>query len=132
MPAPRPRLTPPPQEDPARCEVACVHPQAVARARGAQPDERTLGRAAALLKAVSDPTRLRLLTALGTGELCVCDLAAVAGTSESAVSHQLRLLREQQLVAPRREGRVVYYRLADDHVTGLLGNVLEHVGHTAP
>lgn len=132
MPAPRPRLNPSPPQDPDRCEVACVHPQAVARARAAQPDEDTLGRAAALLKAVSDPTRLRLLTALGTGELCVCDLAAVAGTSESAVSHQLRLLRDQQLVAPRREGRVVYYRLADAHATGLLGNVLEHVGHTTP
>ncbi|WP_034386243.1 helix-turn-helix transcriptional regulator [Deinococcus sp. YIM 77859] len=115
--------------DHAACEVSCVHPQAVARARAAQPDERTLTRAAALLKAVSDPTRLRLLTALGTGELCVCDLAAVVGTSESAVSHQLRLLREQNLVAPRKEGRVVYYRLADAHVTGLLGNVLDHVGH---
>ncbi|MBB5235701.1 ArsR/SmtB family transcription factor [Deinococcus budaensis] len=132
MPTARPPLNVSPPEDPDRCEVACVHPQAVARARAAQPDEGTLARAAALLKAVSDPTRLRLLTALGTGELCVCDLAAVAGTSESAVSHQLRLLRGQQLVAPRKEGRVVYYRLADDHVAGVLGNVLEHVGHTAP
>ncbi|WP_103130645.1 ArsR/SmtB family transcription factor [Deinococcus aerius] len=118
--------TPPRDET---CEVTCVHPQAVARARAAQPDEGALARAAALLKAVSDPTRLRLLTALSTGELCVCDLAVIAGTSESAVSHQLRLLREGHLVAPRREGRVVYYRLADAHVTGLLGNVLEHVGH---
>ncbi|MEW6421320.1 MAG: metalloregulator ArsR/SmtB family transcription factor [Deinococcota bacterium] len=110
------------------CEVTCVHPQAVIRARAAQPDEAALSRAAALLKAVSDPTRLRLLTALGTGELCVCDLALIAGTSESAVSHQLRLLREQNLVLPRKEGRVVYYRLADAHVTDLLRNVLEHVG----
>ena len=125
-------MTVPPLPDADACEVSCVHPEAVARARAAQPDEGTLARAAALLKAVSDPTRLRLLTALGTGELCVCDLAAVAGTSESAVSHQLRLLRDQQLVAPRKEGRVVYYRLADDHVAGVLGNVLEHVGHTAP
>lgn len=121
-------MTVPPLPDADACEVSCVHPEAVARARAAQPDDEALGRAAALLKAVSDPTRLRLLTALGTGELCVCDLAAVAGTSESAVSHQLRLLREQNLVAPRREGRIVYYRLADGHVSALLGNVLEHVG----
>ncbi|MEF2280323.1 metalloregulator ArsR/SmtB family transcription factor [Deinococcus sp. YIM 134068] len=123
MSAPLPRLP-----DVDTCEVPCVHPEAVARARAAQPGDDALTRAATLLKAVSDPTRLRLLTALGTGELCVCDLAAVAGTSESAVSHQLRLLRGQNLVAPRKEGRIVYYRLADAHVSGLLGNVLEHVG----
>ena len=111
------------------CEVSGVHPEAVARAQAAQPAPDTLERMAALLKAVSDPTRLRLLSALGTGELCVCDLAVIAGTSESAVSHQLRLLRGQNLVAPRKEGRVVYYRLADAHVSALLRNVQAHVAH---
>lgn len=116
-------------QDTDLCEVSSVHPEAVARAQAAQPAPDTLERMAALLKAVSDPTRLRLLLALGTGELCVCDLAVIAGTSESAVSHQLRLLRGQNLVAPRKEGRVVYYRLADPHVTALLRNVLDHVAH---
>lgn len=111
------------------CEVSGVHPEAVARAQAAQPAPDTLERMAALLKAVSDPTRLRLLSALGTGELCVCDLAVIAGTSESAVSHQLRLLRGQHLVAPRKAGRVVYYRLADAHVSALLRNVQDHVAH---
>lgn len=116
-------------QDTDLCEVSSVHPEAVARAQAAQPAPDTLERMAALLKAVSDPTRLRLLLGLGTGELCVCDLAVIAGTSESAVSHQLRLLRGQNLVAPRKEGRVVYYRLADAHVTALLRNVLDHVAH---
>ena len=114
------------------CEIPCVHPEAVARVRAALPDTGGVEDATALLKVIADPTRFRILTALNVEELCVCDLAAVVGISESAVSHQLRLLRDQQLVLPRKEGRVVYYRLADDHVTGLLGNVLEHVGHTTP
>ena len=112
------------QED--ACEVRCVHPEAVQRAKEAMPDGACVDDASALLKAVSDPTRLRLLSALSTGELCVCDLAAVVGTSESAVSHQLRLLRAHRLVAFRKEGRVVYYRLLDHHVTVLIGSALEH------
>ena len=108
------------------CEVSCVHPEAVQKAREAMPDGRCVDDASALLKAVADPTRLRLLSALSTGELCVCDLAAVVGTSESAVSHQLRLLRAHRLVAFRKEGRIVYYRLLDHHVTVLIGSALEH------
>ncbi len=112
------------QED--ACEVSCVHPDAVQKARSAMPDERYVDDASALLKAVADPTRLRLLSALNTGELCVCDLAAVVGISESAVSHQLRLLRAHRLVTFRKEGRVVYYRLLDHHVTVLIGSALDH------
>ena len=77
---------------------------------------------------MADPTRLRLLSALNTGELCVCDLAAVVGISESAVSHQLRLLRAHRLVAFRKEGRIAYYRLLDHHVTVLIGSALDHAG----
>ncbi|WP_293914448.1 metalloregulator ArsR/SmtB family transcription factor [Deinococcus sp.] len=109
------------------CEVTCVHPEAVERARLALPDQRDVDDASALLKAVADPTRLRLLSALNTGELCVCDLAAVVGISESAVSHQLRLLRAHRLVTFRKEGRIAYYRLLDHHVTVLIGSALEHV-----
>ncbi|WP_424952807.1 ArsR/SmtB family transcription factor [Deinococcus sp.] len=109
------------------CEVNCVHPAEVERARTATPDLRGVEEASALLKAVADPTRLRLLSALKTGELCVCDLAAVVGSSGSAVSHQLRLLRAHRLVTFRKEGRIAYYRLLDHHVTVLIGSVLEHV-----
>lgn len=112
------------QED--ACEVRCVHPEAVQNAKQAMPDERCVDDASALLKAVADPTRLRLLSALNTGELCVCDLAAVVGISESAVSHQLRLLRAHRLVTFRKEGRIAYYRLLDHHVTVLIGSALDH------
>ena len=116
-----------PGEAQDRCEVTCVHPQAVSRARAALPDTIWVEEASALLKVVADPTRLRLLSALSGGELCVCDLAAVVGLSESAVSHQLRLLRAQRVVTFRKEGRVAYYRLLDHHVTVLIGSALEHV-----
>lgn len=108
------------------CEGACAHPEAVARAKRAVPDEDCVNDASALLKAVADPTRLRMLSALSAEELCVHDLALVAGISESATSHQLRLLRAHRLVASRKVGRAVYYHLADQHVTLLIGNALEH------
>ncbi|WP_240319436.1 ArsR/SmtB family transcription factor [Deinococcus wulumuqiensis] len=108
------------------CEVSCVHPEAVAQARAALPDKAHVAAATSFLKLLGDPTRLKLLSALSATELCVCDLAAVVGLSESAVSHQLRLLRTGRLVAFRKAGRVVYYRLADEHVTTLLRSALEH------
>lgn len=113
------------------CEVQCVHPEAVKKAREAQPSEPSLQEATLLLKAVADPTRLRLLSALATTELCVCDLAAVLGMSESAVSHQLRVLRTSRLVTYRKAGRIAYYRLNDHHVTDLLTGVLEHTAEQA-
>lgn len=110
------------------CEVNCVHPEAVAEARGALPQAPLVETASAFLKLVADPTRLRLLSALKTRELCVCDLAAVVGISESAVSHQLRLLRAGRVVAFRKDGRIAYYRLLDHHVTALIDSALEHAG----
>jgi DNA-binding transcriptional ArsR family regulator len=114
------------------CEVRCVHPEAVERARATQPAAARVTASVLLFKAVGDPTRFRLLSALATTELCVCDLAAVLGLSESAVSHQLRVLRVSRLVTYRKAGRVVYYRLADRHVRDLLTDVLAHVGEGAP
>ncbi len=108
------------------CEGSCFHPEAVARARAAVPNDVCVQEASALLKAVADPTRLRLLSALSAEELCVHDLASVAGISPSAASHQLRLLRAHRLVAQRKVGRTVYYRLADQHVTLLIGSAVEH------
>lgn len=108
------------------CDVPCVHPEAVARVRTALPDAACVEAATSLLKMVADPTRLRILSALNIEELCVCDLAAIAGISESAVSHQLRLLRAHRLVSFRKEGRVVYYRLLDQHITSLIGNAIDH------
>jgi ArsR family transcriptional regulator, lead/cadmium/zinc/bismuth-responsive transcriptional repressor len=81
--------------------------------------------------ALADPTRVRILDALSHGELCVCDLAAVLGLSQSAVSHQLRLLRTIRLVKPRREGRIVFYSLDDQHIISIFRQTLQHVEEPA-
>jgi DNA-binding transcriptional ArsR family regulator len=77
--------------------------------------------------ALGDPTRVRILDVLSHGELCVCDLAAVLGLSQSAVSHQLRLLRNIRFVKPRREGRIVFYSLDDQHIISIFKQTLQHV-----
>lgn len=82
---------------------------------------------AQIFKALADETRLKILWALGKREMCVCDLAAMLGLTESAVSHQLRLLRNLQLVTNRRAGVVLYYRLADNHVSQLIRITLDHL-----
>jgi DNA-binding transcriptional ArsR family regulator len=108
------------------CEIRCIHPASVARANLGRTEEDTLDAAAALLGAMADPTRIKILDALRMGELCVCDLAAVLKMSVSAVSHQLRLLRTARLVRPRRDGKVVFYCLQDEHVERLMDMALEH------
>jgi DNA-binding transcriptional ArsR family regulator len=111
----------------ALCDVELVHEANVhaALSRAAAPEE--IGRVAETFQVLASPTRLRLLEALAGGELCVCDLAAVAGVSSSAVSHHLRQMRALRLVRYRREGRMAYYRLDDDHIGDLLRIGLEHV-----
>lgn len=118
------QLRPP---SPATAEV--VHLEAVRAARQAVPSEVVLSGTSELFGALADPTRLRILAALAAQELCVGDVAAIAGLSQSAASHQLRILRDRGLVRFRREGRLAYYALDDDHVVGLLGQALEHVQH---
>ena len=82
---------------------------------------------AATFSVLGDPTRIRILDALAYGELCVCDIATLAGISESAVSHQLRLLRGMRLVRPRRAGRQVFYSLDDQHIVQLMRVAITHV-----
>jgi DNA-binding transcriptional ArsR family regulator len=94
------------------------------------PAEEDLVDTADVFGLLSDPRRLRLLLALVDGELCVCDLAAVTGMSESATSHALRLLRAHRVVSTRRDGRMVYYRLDDAHVRMLLDLAVAHTEHT--
>ena len=112
------------------CRVRVVHLERVARARREQPPARELEGAARMLKALGDPSRLRIVSALAGGEMCVCDLAAYTGLSESAVSHHLRRLRDLALVKPRRAGQILYYSLDDAHVSGLVADILEHVRHS--
>jgi DNA-binding transcriptional ArsR family regulator len=89
----------------------------------------TAVRLAETFKALSDPTRVRIVSLLAEAELCVCDLAAALGMSQSAVSHQLRTLRDLRLVHWRREGRKIFYALDDEHVADLYRRGLEHVAH---
>ncbi|RJQ52836.1 MAG: ArsR family transcriptional regulator [Actinobacteria bacterium] len=108
------------------CATRCIHPEDVERIRKDMVDEETLGVLAETFKALGDRTRAKIIYALLTSELCVCDLSQVVGISESAVSHQLRHLRGLRLVKHRREGQKVYYSLDDDHIRGLLGQCLDH------
>ena len=90
-------------------------------------DEDTLIDLAELFKIFGDSTRIKILYTLTISEMCVCDISMALGTSVSAISHQLSILRRSKLVATRREGKTVFYRLADDHVTSILGQGFEHV-----
>ena len=102
---------------------------AVRTARAALPGPSQLAALSGLFAALGDPTRLRIVAALASQELCVCDLAATVRQSESAVSHHLRLLRRHGLVAARRAGRRVFYSLDDDHIGWLYVAAMEHVRH---
>lgn len=110
------------------CGVRVVHLDRVARARAEVIGEKELTRLALTYKIMGDPTRLRIILALRGGEMCVCDIAAFIGLSESAVSHQLRRLRELSLVRSRRDGQILYYSLDDRHVLDLITVGLDHVG----
>ncbi|MGA2545577.1 MAG: metalloregulator ArsR/SmtB family transcription factor [Rectinemataceae bacterium] len=113
------------------CSSFQVHPDRVKAALATAIDPELLRELGELFKVFSDVTRLRILGALAGGELCVCDIGAVLGASQSAVSHQLALLRSARLVTYRREGKTVYYRLADDHVGLLLRLGLDHASERA-
>lgn len=113
------------------CDTTTLHPRQVMAARvrlASDPPAEALARLFAIL---ADPTRARLLTALATGELCVCDLAAATGVNRTTVSHQLRVLREHRIVRRRREGKVVYYALDDEHVVSLLEMGAAHLAEAS-
>jgi DNA-binding transcriptional ArsR family regulator len=109
------------------CAVRVVHLDQVEKARLGAISERDLERLALTYKVMGDPTRLKIVMALREGEMCVCDLAAFVNVTESAISHQLRRLRELALVKRRREGQILYYSLDDAHVACLLEVGLEHI-----
>jgi len=103
------------------------HDRIIEDARGQIPDEKTVNELSDLFGILSDPTRLKILFAIGDGEVCVCCISELLGMSVSAVSHQLRTLRQAHLVKTRRDGRNIYYSLDDHHVGNLLGITLEHM-----
>jgi ArsR family transcriptional regulator len=106
-----------------------LDPEALDRARGAIPSEEMLRVVVEAFQALGDPTRARILYALGTGPLCVRDLAILVGVSESGVSHQLRFLKDRRVVKPRREGNIIYYSVDDQHVATLIREAEYHADH---
>ena len=107
-------------------EYLCVHEDTVKRLLEEMPPEEDLYDLAELFKVFGDSTRIKILYALFSAELCVGDLAQLLGMSQTAVSHQLRVLRTNKLVKGRKEGKIVFYSLADDHVMTILQMGLEH------
>ncbi len=111
------------------CQCRETHPEAISKAVEVLPAEDTVRNLAELFKNLGDPTRVRILFALSAGELCVCDLAEILQMSQSAISHQLRLLRAARIVRYRKLGKNVFYTLDDDHVVLLFEQGLAHVSH---
>ncbi|TLN02498.1 helix-turn-helix transcriptional regulator [bacterium] len=107
----------------------CINEKAVQELKQRLPDRETAGRLAETFRVLGDPTRVKIIYALSQRELCVCDLAAIIGMTQSAVSHQLRVLRNLRLVKYRKEGKIVYYSIDDHHILNLFNEGLEHISH---
>ncbi len=109
------------------CDFIHVHPDVLARVQSALPDEDLLYDLSDLFRIFADSTRIRILYVLFECEMCVCDIAQVLGMTQSAISHQLRALKSAKLVKSRREGKTVFYSLADSHVHTIINQGLEHI-----
>jgi DNA-binding transcriptional ArsR family regulator len=109
------------------CSAFGVHEDRIARAKKSLPNDASVHELADFFKILGDPTRIRILSALSKEELCVCDLFVLLGMDQSAVSHQLKMLRLSRLVKARREGRMMYYSLADHHIEGIFKYGKEHI-----
>lgn len=110
-----------------RCEYMYVHQDVVNKVKQEMPQDETLYDLAELFKVFGDSTRIKILYALFEAELCVCDIAQLLSVSQTAVSHQLRVLKNNKLVKFRKEGKNVFYSLADDHVRRIIDQGIEHV-----
>ena len=113
------------------CDVECIHPDLVERLEKNAIDWDAAVELSQIFKVMGDPSRLRIVSLLGEGELCVCDIASALNMTQSAVSHQMRVLRTARLVRYRRQGRVSWYALDDDHVLKLFTQGLDHLQHTS-
>lgn len=114
-------------DDSIFCDGTDVHEDAVRMVRGKMPSDEVFARVTGFFKVLGDTTRARIIWALDERELCVCDLASVLGMTKSAVSHQLSILRQAELVTFRREGKNVFYALMDEHVKGMFESGMEHI-----
>jgi len=109
------------------CNCTVIHEDIVAKVRESLPDEEILYDLAELFKVFGDSTRVKIISALFESPMCVCDLAAIIGVSQSAISHQLRILKTARLVKFRREGKVVFYSLHDEHIKYIFDQAINHV-----
>lgn len=110
-----------------KCEYLCIHQDVVKSVKESLPAEEELYDLAELFKIFGDSTRIKILYSLFKTELCVCDMAQLLNVSQTAVSHQLRLLKTNKLVKCRKEGKNVFYSLADDHVCSIINQGMEHI-----
>ena len=109
------------------CDIFQIHEELVKKVEENILNEDTLKELADFFKVFADTTRLRILSVLFQSEMCVCDLAEVLGMTQSAISHQLRLLKQMKLVKNRREGKTVFYSLADGHIQTIINQGMEHI-----
>lgn len=111
------------------CNCNIIHEDIVEKVKNAIPDEGKLYDLADLFKVFGDSTRIKIICALFQSEMCVCDIAALLGMNQSAISHQLRVLKQARLVKFRKDGKVVYYSLDDEHVKKIFDQGLAHISH---
>jgi len=109
------------------CDEFCTHESVIREVRSKLPDVEELYDLAELFKVFGDTTRIRILYVLFEAEMCVCDIAEMLSMTQSAISHQLRLLKQFRLVKSRRDGKTIYYSLADDHVRSIIDQGKEHI-----
>lgn len=115
------------ERDLEQCEYLCVHDDVVEKVNDNMPPDEILYDLAELFKVFGDSTRIKILYALFESELCVCDIAQLLGLTQTAVSHQLRVLKTNKLVRFRKEGKNVFYSLSDEHVRLIINQGMEHV-----
>lgn len=109
------------------CEFLSVHEDIVKRVTDNMPEEELLYSLADFFKVFADSTRIKILYVLSQSEMCVCDIAQLLGATQSAISHQLRILKQMQLVKARRDGKTIFYSLADSHIQTILNQGMEHI-----
>lgn len=110
-----------------KCEYIHIHKDIVDKVKTILPNEELLYDLADFYKVFADSTRIKILYALLQSEMCVCDLAQILNASQSAISHQLRMLKQMKLVKYRREGKAIFYSLSDDHIQNILNQGFEHI-----
>lgn len=113
--------------DDGSCEFMYVHDEIVKKVQGVMPDEQQLLELSEFFKVFGDSTRIKILYVLSQSEMCVCDIATLLQMGQSAISHQLRVLKQMRLVSFRREGKTVFYSLADSHIQTILAQGMEHI-----